>query len=505
MLLFYQLIIKDIEQLKQLFLSFTSIYCHMSTNRRKFLRNISIGAGALGFSLPSFAKVKNTNDAIIELQESLPQTFNMCGYAAPKLDVVRIGVVGLGMRGSDAVERLAYIEGVEITALCDKYADRVAASQKTLEKMGRSKAKEFSGDEGYKALCQSKDVDLVYTCTPWHLHAPISLLAMKSGKHAATEVNAGMTLDECWQLVETSEQTKKHCIMLENCCYDFFELLTLNMARNGLFGEIVHAEGAYIHDLSTSYLFNKNAYADMWRLKENAKHNGNLYPTHGLGPIAQCMNINRGDKMDHLVSMSTGDFTLGNLAKEMAAKDDFFQPYVGKNYRGNMNNTIIRTNKGKTMLLQHDVSTLRPYSRIHLISGTKGIAQKWPGPERIAFGHSWMKKDEQDQLKEKYTLPIVKHIGEIAKEVGGHGGMDFIMDWRLIDCLRNGLPLDMDVYDAASWSAIITLSEQSVKAKSKTVDIPDFTRGAWKTNKPVNLTLDGGGNTQVRKVQKREQ
>jgi len=156
-------------------------------------------------------------------------------------------------------------------------------------------------------------------------------------------------------------------------------------------------------------------------------------------------------------------------------------------------------------LLQHDVSTLRPYSRIHLISGTKGIAQKWPGPERIAFGHSWMKKDEQDQLKEKYTLPIVKHIGEIAKEVGGHGGMDFIMDWRLIDCLRNGLPLDMDVYDAASWSAIITLSEQSVKAKSKTVDIPDFTRGAWKTNKPVNLTLDGGGNTQVRKVQKREQ
>lgn len=477
----------------------------MSTNRRKFLRNISIGAGALGFSLPSFAKVKNTNDAIIELQESLPQTFNMCGYAAPKLDVVRIGIVGLGMRGSDAVERLAYIEGVEITALCDKYADRVAASQKTLEKMGRSIAKEFSGDEGYKALCQSKDVDLVYTCTPWHLHAPISLLAMKSGKHAATEVNAGMTLDECWQLVETSEQTKKHCIMLENCCYDFFELLTLNMARNGLFGEIVHAEGAYIHDLSTSYLFNKNAYADMWRLKENAKHNGNLYPTHGLGPIAQCMNINRGDKMDHLVSMSTGDFTLGNLAKEMAAKDNFFQPYVGKNYRGNMNNTIIRTNKGKTMLLQHDVSTLRPYSRIHLISGTKGIAQKWPGPERIAFGHSWMKKDEQDQLKEKYTLPIVKHIGEIAKEVGGHGGMDFIMDWRLIDCLRNGLPLDMDVYDAASWSAIITLSEQSVKAKSKTVDIPDFTRGAWKTNKPVNLTLDGGGNTQVRKVQKREQ
>lgn len=294
-------------------------------------------------------------------------------------------------------------------------------------------------------------------------------------------------------------------MMLENCCYDFFELLTLNMARNGLFGELIHAEGAYLHDLSREYLFNKNAYVDMWRLKQNYQLHGNLYPTHGLGPIAQCLNINRGDRMDHLVSMSSNDFTLNNIAKEMAAKDSFFNEFVDKPYRGNMNTTIIRTVKGKTLMLQHDVSTMRPYSRLHLLSGTKGIAQKYPAPERIAFGHTWITKEELDALYKKYTPPIVNHIGEIAKEVGGHGGMDFIMDWRLIDCLRNGLPLDEDVYDAAAWSSIIALSDRSVGKKSRTVDIPDFTRGAWETNKPVDLTLNGGATTKVRQLNKNTQ
>lgn len=477
----------------------------MATDRRKFLRSISVGGGLLATGLPAFAGNLATTDEEVERSnrfESGKQRFNMCGYAAPKLPVVRVGIVGVGMRGSGAVDRLSYIDGVEITALCDKYPDRVTKAQKTLEKKGRPKAKEYSGEEGWKALCESNDVDLVYNATPWHLHAPISLLAMRNGKHTASEVNAGLSIDQLWELVETSEKTRKHMMMLENCCYDFFELLTLNMARNGLFGEIVHGEGAYIHDLSKSYLFNKNAYTDMWRLKQNYALHGNLYPTHGLGPIAQCMDINRGDKMDHLVSMSSNDFTLNAIAKEMSAKDAFFNEFVDKPYRGNMNTSIIRTNKGRTIMLQHDVSTVRPYSRLHTLSGTKGIAQKYPGPEKIAFGHSWIKKEELDELYKKYTPPIVKHIGEIAKEVGGHGGMDFIMDWRLIDCLRNGLPLDQDVYDAAAWSAVIPLSGRSVNNKSRTVDIPDFTRGAWKTNKPVDLTLNGGGTTTVRKVEK---
>jgi hypothetical protein len=472
----------------------------MFTNRRKFLRNLTLGTGALAAGLPKV--LANENNEAEPPAYLPPPRFNMCGYATPKLPVVRIGIVGLGMRGSDAVERLSYIDGVEIAAVCDKYPDRVAKAQETLKKMNRPKAAEFSGEDGWKALCDSKEVDLVYSPTPWHLHTPVAVYAMQQGKHAAIEVPAAKTIDECWQLVETSEKTKQHCMMLENCCYDFFELLTLNMARNGVLGEIVHAEGAYNHDLSRDYLFNKDAYADMWRLKENTGRYGNLYPTHGLGPVAQCMNINRGDQFNHLVSMTTADFSLAPLAAEMAAKDDFFKPYAGKQYRGNMNNTLIHTHKGKSILIQHDVSTPRPYSRIHLVSGTKGIVQKWPGPQRIALGHSWMKEAEMKKLEEQYTLPIVKHLGEIAKKVGGHGGMDFIMDWRLIDCLRNGLPLDQDVYDAALWSAVTPLSEKSVTKKSRSVDVPDFTRGAWQTNRPVNLTLEGGATTGVRNIEK---
>jgi hypothetical protein len=475
----------------------------MNSDRRKFLRRLAIGSGVLATGLPSFANIAGTTDEQMDhssQSERNGQHFNMCGYAAPRIETVRIGIIGLGQRGSEAVERLSYIDGVEIVALCDKYPDRITKSQKTLERMQRPPAKEYSGEEGWKALCASNDIDLVYTPTPWHLHTPIALMAMKNGKHAAVEVPAGKTMDELWDLVETSEKTKKHCMMLENCCYDFFEQLTLNLTRQGLLGEIVHAEGAYIHDLTKDWLFNKKAYADMWRLKENIGHQGNLYPTHGLGPIAQCMNINRGDKFDHLVSMSTNDFTMNTMVKELAAKDDFFKEYTDQPFRGNMNTTLIRSNKGKTIMVQHDVSTIRPYSRIHLLSGTKGAAQKWPGPERVAFGHSWIKKEALDDLYKKYSPPLVNHIGAIAKDVGGHGGMDFIMDWRLIDCLRNGLPLDQDVYDAAAWSCLMPLSQRSVSKKSRTVDIPDFTRGAWQTNKPVDLSLEGGATTKVRVV-----
>lgn len=422
----------------------------------------------------------------------------MCGFAAPKLDKVRIGFIGLGNRGPGAVSRMSRIEGVEIVALCDKDAKRANKAQAIVEKAGRPKAREYSGNDGWKAMCESQDIDLVYIATPWSLHTPQAVYAMQQGKHVAIEVPAAKTIDECWQLVETSEKTRQHCMMLENCCYDFFEQLTLNMVRNGMLGELVHAEGAYIHNL-LEMNFNKNSYSDMWRLKENLR-NGNLYPTHGLGPIAQCLDINRGDRFDHLVSISTNDFQMGQMAKDKATSDPMYHEYVGQRFRGNMNNTIIRTEKGKTVLLQHDVTSTRPYSRIHVLSGTKGVAQKWPTPAKIAIGEEWVNEREMQDLEARFTTPLVKHIGEIAKKVGGHGGMDFIMDWRLIDCLRNGLPLDQDVYDAATWSAIAPLSEQSVAKRGKTVDVPDFTRGAWQKNTPVSLTLEGGATTEVRKV-----
>ncbi len=300
-------------------------------------------------------------------------------------------------------------------------------------------------------------------------------------------------------LTATSERTRKHCMQLENCCYDFFELLTLNMARQGYFGEIVHCEGAYIHDLRFLN-FDKSGYADMWRLKENQR-NGNLYPTHGLGPISQIMNLNRGDRMDYLTSTSSADFQMAAEVDALAAEDPFFKPFAGKKYRGNMNSTVVKTIRGRTMLIQHDVTSPRPYSRIHLVSGTKGVASKYPSPPRIAQGHSWLKPEEMKALEEQYTPEIVKRVGEMAKTIGGHGGMDFMMDWRLIDCLRNGLPLDQDVYDAALWSVVIPLSEYSVANRSASIDVPDFTCGSWETNVPVDPGVLNGGTTGVRAVE----
>ena len=469
----------------------------MTSNRRNFLKQTLIGSGIIATGFAGNASVIESISATGTIGKQSAQSFNMCGFRAQKLDKVRIGFVGLGSRGPGAVTRMSHIEGVEITALCDQFEDEVEKVQKKLEEQGIPRAKSYSGSkEVWKEMCENPDIDMIYITTPWAWHTPMAVYAMENGKHVAVEVPAAKTIDECWQLVEISEKTRKHCMMLENTCYDFFELLTLNMARQGFFGEIVHAEGAYIHTLIDSN-FNKNGYAEMWRLKENMR-NGNLYPTHGLGPIAQAMDINRGDQMEYLTAMQSNDFQMAASANELAAADSFFSEFAGKKYRGNMNTTTIRTFKGRTIMLQHDVTSPRVYSRIHLISGTKGMAQKYPEPGKIASGHEWLDEEKMKELNEKYTPEIVKHIGEMAKQVGGHGGMDFMMDWRLIDCLRNGLPLDQDVYDAALWSSIAPLSEKSAANRSNSVDVPDFTRGAWKSNKPMELTLKGGGTTGVK-------
>jgi predicted dehydrogenase len=400
--------------------------------------------------------------------------------ACPPIDTVRIAFVGLGSRGSDAVARYMYIDGVKVVALCDLLPDRVDSCQAILEKNGRPKAAAYSGADGWKRLCESKDVDLVYVCTHWQLHTPIAVYAMEHGKHVAVEVPAALTIDQCWQLVNTAEKTRRHCMMLENCCYDFFELATLRMAQEGVFGEIMHCEGAYIHDLRWLMFDEKSGYWDMWRLKYNAVHTGDPYPTHGLGPVCQILNIHRGDRMKSLVSMSTDQQGLTAYAREKFGDTSAYAkiPYT----LGDMNTTLIRTERGKTIMVQHDVTSPRPYNRIHLVSGTKGFAQKYPS-QQIALepnGHRAFTAEQRDSVLKRYEHPFVTRIGEIAKKVGGHGGMDYIMDFRLIYCLRHGLPMDEDVYDAAEWSSIIPLSEQSVRKGSEPVGIPDFTRGAWK-------------------------
>lgn len=476
----------------------------MNDNRRNFLKIGSLaGLGIASGSVLAACQTKTENNTIVAAtsassgQQNGSQIFNMSGYKAPKLDKVRIGFVGLGMRGPHAVKRMSYIEGVEIKALCDirpRQLDKVLESIK-----GTSHKPDLysDGPDAWKKMFDRDDIDLLYIATPWDLHTPMAVYGMEAGKHVAVEVPAAKTVEECWQLVETSERTKKHCMMLENCCYDFFELLTLNMARQGYFGEIIHGEGAYIHDLVDLNFEKENGYESMWRLKENIGRDGNLYATHGLGPICQIMNVNRGDQMDYLTSLSSNDFSMHQRAVELAKEDSFYQDYTGADFRGNMNTTMVKTKNGRSIMIQHDVSSPRPYSRIHLVSGTEAMARKWPSPQRIAKGHSWLKEDEMNAVEEKYTPEIIKKVGALAKQVGGHGGMDFIMDWRLIDCLRNGLALDQDVYDAALWSAFSPLSEQSVANRAQSIDVPDFTRGAWKSNAPVDISLQGAGNTNV--------
>ncbi len=457
------------------------------TNRREFIRIAAAGAAALGLGVNRI-NGRPAQESALTFPERNTEQESVMGLACEPLQQVKIGVIGLGMRGMEAVSRLLYIEDVRITAVCDILPDRVAQAKKIVTERGFTEPAGYAdGPEHWKKLCERDDIDLVYSCTPWFLHTPNAVYAMKHGKHAAIEVPGATTLEECWQLVDTAEQTRRHCMMLENCCYDFFELATLNMVRKGVLGEIMHAECAYIHDLRWLKFDKEKGYADMWRLKYSMNHNGNLYPTHGLGPVAQIMGINRGDRMECLTSTSTTQVGMSLYALNKFGEDS---PEFRQSYElGDMNTTLVRTLNGKTIMIQHDTTSPRPYSRIHLISGTRGIASKWP-VEQIALepeAHKWLADEELKKMLADYEHPLAKKVGELAREIGGHGGMDFIMDWRLIHCLRNGLPLDQDVYDAAAWSSIVELSEISVRNKSQIVEVPDFTRGAWAVTKPLGV------------------
>lgn len=390
-------------------------------------------------------------DGVIVLSEPQRQEgqTSLLEFRAEPLDTVRVGFVGLGMRGPGAVERFTYIDGVAITALCDKYRERAEAPQQYLRDAGMPEATLYSGDEGYKELCQSDEVDLVYIATPWQMHVTIALYAMEHGKHVAIEVPCANTVAECWQLVDAAERNRVHCTILENCCYDHFELTTLYMAQQGLFGEIIHTEGAYIHNLEPYW----QHYADNWRLEYNQAHNGDIYATHGIGPNCQALNIHRGDRLDYLVAMSTKSVNGTKLVKELMNEEE-----------------------------------CRQGDQINKVAPELGTT---PDIENLNH-HTFAPKGVVEAMMEQYKHPVQRQLvdgiplEEYSKRVGGHGGMDFIMDYRLVYCLRHGLPLDMDVYDAAEWSSMGELTRISIENGSKPVRIPDFTRGEW--NKIDGLT-----------------
>src|SRR5579875_1741492 len=391
----------------------------------------------------------------------------------------RLGIIGTGGRGTVLLENLLAAD-VKVNALCDIVAEKAQKGRSLVEQAGQKAPVLYTeGDHAFEQLAARDDLDLVVIATPWQWHVPMALAVMKAGKHAVTEVPAATTIEDCWALVDASERTRRHCIMIENCCYGENETLVLNMVRAGLFGDLLYGEAAYLHDLRQELFSNQGE--GLWRRWFHTQLNGNMYPTHGLGPVANYMGINRGDRFDYLVSMSTPAKGLAQYREAHVARDD---PKWKERYiEGDMNTSLIKTANGLTINLQHDVSNPHPYSRLNTIAGTKGIFKDYPPRVYFDGQPGGEQSSSLDSYKTEYQHPLWKREGEIARKLGGHGGMDFIMCYRLMECMRKGLPPDLDVYDAAAWSAAGPLSEASVAQGSAPVKFPDFTRGRWKERK----------------------
>lgn len=460
--------------------------------RRNFLKTSAL-AGA-GLSLTG-AGLRAAPAAAPDLARERPRPAGqkpVHQLTTAPVERVRVGVIGLH-RGLAHVRDALGLEFADIVAVCDIREDRTNAAASRCEKAGRKRPATYAGTEHiWEQLVDRDDIDVVYVATPWDWHLPMCRRAMERGKHAFVEVAAAITVDDCWELVDASERTQRHCVMLENCCYGENELFVLNLVRQGVFGTLKHAECAYIHDLR-EVLYQLGSEGD-WRRDYHEKMDGNLYPTHGLGPVAQYLGAGRGDRFTQLVSMSS-------LEASLTEQRDAVQPNGGRHAQekyvcGDMNTSILKTARGRTILLQHDVVSPRPYSRINALSGTQATFFDYPArlalnrPDQYGLeakgSHDWLGEKDLAKMREKFTHPLWRHL--VTRAAGsGHGGMDFVMNYRHLDCIRRGVTPDSVVYDAADWSCIVELSTRSVASGSMPVNFPDFTRGLWKTMAPIGI------------------
>ena len=460
--------------------------------RKHFLQSV-LGASAF-LGLP-FTALGNDSTTIQELINNTKRDVKgtMFGFAADPISKVRVGIIGLGNRGNTLLEMFQYLvenEMAEVIALSDISEEKVTkAAEKLAVWQSKKPVLYHKSKTEWEKLAKRDDIDLVIIATPWDLHTPMAIYSMENGKHVGSEVPVASTIEDCWKIIETAERTQKHCMMMENCNYNEEELWVLNMIQEGVFGDITHTEGAYLHDLR-ALMLHDTYYEGQWRLHKHAERNGNLYTTHGLGPIAFYLDIGRGDTFSHLTSMSSRELNLSIAAKQY---NHPIQTYKC----GDMNNTMIKTEKGKTILLQFDVHTGRPYSRINKIVGTKAVHDGYPsrlyieGEKPEYWGHNWLEEKAYNEYKSKYQHPIIKKLKTVSQGFKqGHGGMDFVMIYRLVKCLNLGLPLDINVYDSILWSAITPLSELSVAANSQSIIVPDFTGGTWRKENPLEIMRD---------------
>ncbi|MDH5590790.1 MAG: Gfo/Idh/MocA family oxidoreductase, partial [Gemmatimonadota bacterium] len=402
---------------------------------------LGLGVGAVGGIVPGGGEAQEAGPRGRHGHGTGPAPRNL--PVADPMDEVRIGFVGVGGMGGAHVRNLLQIEGARLVALCDIDATRAEEVAGWVVDAGQPRPALYTrGEQDFRRMCEEAELDLVYTATPWEWHVPVCLAAMENGKHAATEVPAAYTMDDCWALVEYAERYGKHCVMMENCNYDRPEMMVFHMARLGMFGEILHGECGYLHDLRAIKFAPDGE--GLWRRNHSWVRNGNLYPTHGLGPVANVMDINRGDRFDYLVSMSGPSRGLQEYAREHFPEGS---PERRETFAlGDVNVSLIRTAQGRTIYVSHDTNLPRPYSRIHLLQGTKGIFQGYPNRvyvEGRSPAHTW---EPAEDYREEFEHPLWKDLRAMSAGAG-HGGMDFIEDYRLIKCLREGLPTDMNVYD----------------------------------------------------------
>lgn len=449
-------------------------------SRRDLLKSAALAGAALGGAGMFSPAVAESVSAAAhpELAPAAPSgRATMKGVPFERHEVVRIAIVGTGLRGRSVIHEFLGCPGVRITALCDNVPAKAQMAAKMVTDAGQPMPALYTdGDHAFEKLVQRDDIDFIHTATPWEWHVPVMLAALAAGKHVASECPFGSTLKELWALVDASEKSRRHCLQLENCCYGYNEMLVNRMVHAGVLGEPLHGAAAYLHDLREILFEDRDE--GLWRRAWHTRNNANLYPTHGLGPVAWYLDIHKGDRFEYMVSMSTEERGL-SIHREETVKDRTDPKWQEKYVTGDLNSSLIRTAKGRTILLQHDVSNPRPYSRLNAIQGTKGLFEDYPARVFVdgqAGGDRW---GPLDPWKAKHEDPLWTKLGEQAR-TGGHGGMDFVMAWRLVQCLREGLVPDIDVYDSAAWSAPFPLSQISVAKGSAPMKFPDFTRDHWK-------------------------
>ena len=468
------------------------------SSRRQFLKSLGLAAGAAaaGNALPGKAVEIPAGDHLWKsASPAAPRPSGstyMGGFKAPRLGRIRMAFIGVGGRGFSHLAQMCVMDGVEIVGICDLKEELTKRGvDRVLSRMGKSPLGDSGGDMEYLTMLKELKPDAVIISTDWSSHARIACDSMKHGAHAFVEVPLAVSLEELWSLVDTSEATRKHCMMMENVNYGREELMYLNMVRQGVIGDLLYGEAAYIHELR-GQMKQVERGTGSWRTYHYAKRNGNVYPTHGLGPIAQYMNLARKDDcFGRLVSFSSP--ALGRAAY---AKKNFPADHKWNKLDfacGDMNTSIIKTTMGRTVLVEWDETSPRPYSRLNLIQGTLGTLAGFPtrvAGEKLGNGnyHEWIEgKEKLAPIFEKYDHPLWKRIGPLALKMGGHGGMDFVMLFRIIECLRNGEPMDQNVYEGAFWSSVSELSEYSVAQGGMPQVFPDFTRGDWKTTAPLGI------------------